>query len=310
MGSSGGLFGGSGGGYNSDSKSAYSRATSEQEKTTYEGKVNDDLQNNLADYNNRDQDKINTHIQTIDNAINSSENMVPCNLAFGGSIKKHTHIDGLSDVDMLAKINDPAIADKSPSEIRDYFADKLRQKLPQTKITTGNLAVTVEFADGTKIQILPAQTTATGFRISSENGNSWSNVIHPDRFTDKLTNVNKNNNNGVVPAIKLYKAINSKLPEESQLSGYHIEAIAINAFRTYEGSTSRKAMLTRLVDYAASAVLQPISDKTGQSIHVDDRLGSANSYERQRASAAIQRVRDKIKLADEDQSTQRWTELF
>lgn len=307
MGSSGGLFGGSGGG--SDSRSPYSRATSEAEKTNYEGKVNDDLQDNLADYNNRDLEKINAHIQTVENAINSGT-ISSCTLAFGGSIKKHTYIDGLSDVDILAIINDPALANKSPAEIRDYFVDRLRQRLPATKVTTGNLAVTVEFSDGTKIQVLPAQKTSTGLRISAQDGNSWSHVIHPDKFTDKLTNVNKNNSNGVVPVIKLYKAINSKMPEESQLSGYHIEAIAINAFRNYEGSTSRKDMLTHLVDYASNAVLQPISDKTGQSIHVDDKLGSANSYERQRASAAIQRVREKIRLADEEQSTERWSELF
>jgi hypothetical protein len=307
MGSSGGLFGGSGGG--SDGRSPYSRATSEADKASYEGKVNDALQDNLADYNNRDQEKINAHIEIINNAINN-EDILPCTLAFGGSIKKHTYIDGLSDIDMLAIINDPALAGKSPSEVRDYFADKLRQKLPLTKITTGNLAVTVEFSDGTKIQVLPAQKTSTGIRIASEEGSSWSNVVHPDKFTDKLTNVNKNNNNGVVPTIKLYKAINSKLPKESQLSGYHIEAIAINAFRNYEGSTSRKAMLTHLVDYAAKAVLQPISDKTGQSVHVDDNLGSSNSYERQRTSAGIQRVREKIRLADEEQSTERWSELF
>jgi hypothetical protein len=105
MGSSGGLFGGGGGA--SDSRSPYVRASSEAEKTSYEGKVNDDLQDNLADYNNRDSDKINTHIQTIKDAING-EDIVPCNLAFGGSIKKHTYVDGLSDVDMLAIINDPA----------------------------------------------------------------------------------------------------------------------------------------------------------------------------------------------------------
>jgi hypothetical protein len=202
------------------------------------------------------------------------------------------------------------LAEKSPGELRDYFADKLRKKLRLTKITAGNLAVTVEFSDGTKIQVLPAQKTSTGNRIASEEGSSWSNVIHPDKFTDKLTNVNKNNNNGVVPTVKLYKAINSKLPKEAQLTGYHIESIAIEAFRNYEGSTSSKAMLTHLVDSAAKAVLKPISDKTGQSIHVDDSLGTTNSYERQRASAAIQRVREKIRLADEEQSRERWSELF
>jgi hypothetical protein len=281
----------------------------EEEKVNYEKKVNDELDDNLTDYNNRDQDNINTHIQTITNAINNDD-IVPCSLTFGGSIKKHTYVDGLSDVDMLATINDPALADKSPSEVREYFADKLRQRLPLTKVTTGKLAVTVEFSDGTKIQILPAKKTSTGIKISSENGNSWSNVIHPEKFTEKLTNVNKKNDNKVVPVIKLYKAIiNSKLPKESQLSGYHIEAIAINAFKNYDGPTSKKTMLAHLVDYASNAVLQPISDKTGQSIHVDDNLGSANSYKRQRASTAIQGVREEMRKADEENSSERWSEL-
>jgi hypothetical protein len=309
MGSGGSIYGGHSGNSSSDLKGTYRKASSEQESTSYEGAVNSHLQDNLADYNNRDRDKINTHIETIDNAINN-ENIVPCTLAFGGSLKKYTYVDGLSDIDILAGINDPSLANKSPSEIRDYFADKLRQRLPSTEIISGNLAVTVKFSDGTKIQILPSVATATGQRISTSDGKGWSNVIHPNKFADKLTNVNKNNNNGVVPVIKLYKAMNAKLPKESQLSGYHIESIAINAFRYYEGSTSRKAMLTHLCEYAATAVMKPITDKTGQSIHVDDNLGPANSFERQRASASIQRVNQKIRLADEEHSTQRWSELF
>jgi hypothetical protein len=281
----------------------------EAKKAKYEGEVNDDLQDNLSDYNNRDQDKINTHIQTIKDAINNDD-IIPCALTFGGSIKKHTYVDGLSDVDMLAIINDPTLADKSPSEARQYIADKLRQRLRTTNVTTGPRAVTVEFSDGTQIQVLPAQKTSTGVRISSEDGKSWSNVIHPEKFTNKLTDVNKKNGGSVVPVIKLYKAINSKLPEESQLSGYHIEAIAINAFRDYDGPTDRKAMLTHLVEYASKAVLTPIRDKTGQSIHIDDSLGSSDSYERQRASAAIQGVEEKIRQADEEKSRERWSELF
>jgi hypothetical protein len=285
------------------------RASKAEEKTSYEGEVNVYLQDLLADFNNRKQDQIDAHVITIEDALNK-EDIGSLTLSFGGSIKKYTYVDGLSDVDVLAKVNDSLLTDKAPGDVLNYFAQKIKERLPLSAVITGTLAVTVKFSDGLEVQVLPAISAATGIRIADSDGKSWSNVINPEKFAEKLTNVNKNNNNGVVPVIKLYKAINKQLPEDAQLTGYHIESIAINAFRYYEGDKSRKAMLMHLCKFASEAVLEPIKDHTGQSINVDDKLGAAGSYERQKVSANIKREANKMKLADSEASVQGWKELF
>lgn len=278
------------------------------EEQAYEAEVNAYLQDLLADFNDRDIDAINKHLETIINAISKEFRII--NLLYGGSVKKHTYIDGLSDVDVLAIVDRSELLDKSPSEVIDFFTARLRERLPMTEIEKGNLAVTVRFADKHEIQILPALKTKTGIRIASADGTNWSNVINPERFTKKLTSINQSNNNNVVPTIKLYKAINGQLSKNVQLSGYHIEAIAINAFENYDGQKTRKAMLNHLANFASTAILRPIKDITGQSLYVDDNLGAFMSIERQKISASIKRVFSRMKLADTEASVDRWKGLF
>lgn len=154
------------------------RATQEAEKGNYDAQVSAYIQDLLGDYNNRDQEKIQQHLETITDSL-TSEGIVNCSLSFGGSIKRHTYIDGFSDIDVLAEINDSTLNDKTPSQFLEYFAQRLRDRLPNTNVRVGKLAVTVTFSDGHEIQILPAITTSTGVRIAADKGNQWSNVVHP-----------------------------------------------------------------------------------------------------------------------------------
>jgi hypothetical protein len=270
--------------------------------------VNSYFQDILSDFNNRNVDQINTHLETIKDAL-SKENIGSINLVYGGSIKKHTYVDGLSDVDALATIDNTALANASPRQVLEYFAERLRERLPNTEIKIGTLAVTVKFSDGHEIQVLPAASTSTGLRISSSNGTDWSGVIRPDKFAGKLTSVNQSNSGKVVPLIKLYKAINAGLPRDAQLSGYHIESLAINAFKNYQGTLSHKDMLLHFVEYASKAVLNPIKDSTGQSVHVDDYLGNPKSNERRRVSTVLESTAARMKLADSEASLERWKKL-
>jgi len=284
-------------------------AISEERRGKYETELSSYLQDLLADLNSRDPEVVNSHLRTIQDALSQeTEEAIP--LLQGGSIKKHTYVDGLSDVDVLAIVNNSALENESPSRVRDYFADRLRERLPKTTITVGNLAVTVKFSDGYEIQILPALTTKTGIRIAVADGKEWNNVIRPEKFARKLTSVNQANGNAVVPVIKLYKVINSQLPEDVRLSGYHIESLAINAFDGYSGSRSRKEMLLHLADHASNAVLHPIEDSTGQSIHVDDNLGGINSPERERTSASIKRIVACMKSGESEAQVDRWKRLM
>jgi len=284
-------------------------AISEEERGKYETELSSYLQDLLAEVNSRDPEVVNSHLRTIQDAV-SQETGEAVPLLQGGSIRKHTYVDGLSDVDVLAIVNNSALENESPSRVRDYFADRLRERLPKTTITVGNLAVTVKFSDGYEIQVLPALTTKTGIRIAAADGKEWSNVIRPEKFAQELTSVNQANGGTVVPVIKLYKIINSQLPEDVRLSGYHIESLAINAFDGYSGSRSRKDMLLHLADYASNAVLHPIEDSTGQSIHVDDNLGGVNSPERERTSASIKRIVARMKSAESEAQVDQWKHLM
>jgi hypothetical protein len=277
-------------------------------ESSYQAEVNAYFQDVLSDFNNRKVDEINTHLQTIKDAF-TKENIGSINLVYGGSTKKHTYVDGLSDVDVLATIDNTALADASPRQVLQYFAEKLEERLPNTEIKIGNLAVTVKFSDGHEIQVLPALSAAGNVRIPSGDSDEWSSIIKPGNFANKLTTTNQSNSGKVIPAIKLYKAINAGLPKESQLSGYHIEALAIDAFKNYNGSLEYKDMLLHLVQHGVKAVQSPIRDSTGQSVHVDDYLGSQQSDKREKAINTLENVATRMRSADSQASLEKWIKL-
>jgi len=88
------------------------------------------------------------------------------------------------------------------------------------------------------------------------------------------------------------QVVASQIPQRERPSGYHLEALAVQAFGDYVGSRNPKAMLTHFFAAAARGVRQPIRDRSGQSLHVDDRLGKAGSAERQALSVRLQRIAD------------------
>ena len=208
-------------------------------------------------------------------------------------------------------INGTDLENRPPGEAIHEFAEKIRERLPYTEVKEGDMAVTVKFTDGTEIQILPAIRTATGIRVASQKGEKWSNVVHPERFAERLTNVNQKTGGKLVKVIRLFKAeVNSRLKGDWQLSGYHVEAMAVDAFQDYQGRLTYKDMLMHLTRHASEAVLHPVEDTTGQSIHVDDDLGPANSNERRIVAAALQRELAKMEVADSVASTMRWKDLM
>lgn len=285
------------------------RASSAEQKASYENKLNIYFGTLLSDFNNRDVEQIRAHLETIAKAL-SKDIEGKIDLIYGGSVAKHTYVDGLSDIDILAIINETSLADASPSYTLKYFAERLQERLVNTEIKIGKLAVTVMFSDKHEIQVLPAISTKTGIRILNANGTHWSNIVRPGAFANKLTQVNQSNSRRVVPVVKIFKAVNEQLPKDARLSGYHIESLAINAFKNYRGKLSYKDMLLHLSEYAVTAALSPIKDSTGQSIHVDDYLGVAGSLERQRVSIALKRTVARMKLADSEASLETWRELM
>ena len=267
------------------------------------------LEEAVSEYSDRDVEVISRHVETLKQAIKSDVGGT-VDLLFGGSTQKQTYVNGLSDVDLLARIDDPSLINRSAQEVLRRFAARIQRRLPNTDVTPGRLAVTVRYSDGHELQVLPALRTDSGVLIPSLSGEGWSNVIRPEAFARKLTEVNRRCGNRVVPTIKLFKGAQESLPEHARLSGYHVESLAVNAFEGYEGRRVYKDMLVHLLRSAEDGVKNPIRDRTGQSIHVDDYMGAANSQDRQQASSYISRLARRLEIADRERRIGEWEKIF
>lgn len=310
------MGGGGGGVFSSYSPDEYKEKIREaREKTrdeAFETSLSEIINRLLADYNKRDVEAIGEHLEEIKEII-KEENVGTIQLLFGGSVSKHTYINGLSDVDVLMTIDKSDLFGLPPKKVLEYVSSRLKEKLVDVQdIKVGKLAVTVVFSDSIMIQILPAIKHGEGFMISTEKGNEWSNIIRPDKFATKLTEVNQSYNGKVVPVIKLAKGIIAQLPKNQQLTGYHVESIAMEAFKRYPESKPKttKAMLTYFFKRAAEIVKTPIRDKTGQSIHVDDHLGLESSPERLKISYTLNRMHGRMKNADAIASVEEWSAIL
>lgn len=289
-------MGGSGGGYfRSDPEKIKKKLRDSEGKTkntAYETQVASLLSDLLANFNGRDNEATNRHLSEIKKAI-EKEIDGTVDLLFGGSVAKQTYVDGLSDIDSLIILNKAELENKTPNEVKQYFAARLKERFPQTDMQVGKLAITLKFSDA-EIQLLPAVKSGESLKIADRTGQGWAR-IRPKAFSEKLSEVNKNVGMKVVPVVKLAKAIISNLPEKHQISGYHAESIALNAFKAYNDVVKPKEMLNYFFSEASRIVKQPIRDSTGQSIHVDEYLGSANSLDRRIVSDAFNRVSRRLK---------------
>lgn len=258
----------------------------------------------LSELNNRNTERMNANLEQIKQGL-AEDIEGTVDLRFGGSVAKHTYVDGLSDVDALVLLNKSELKGKSPGEVKDYFAEQLQKCLPPgTPIEPGTLAVTVNLG-GLEVQLLPAIKYRSGFRIADPTGEAWS-LIHPRRFSNLLTEVNQNAGGRVIPTIKLAKSIIAEFSGVRRLNGYHIEALAVRAFREYGGPRTTKAMLVHFFREASALVRIPLKDVTGQSVNVDEYLGGKSSQKRLMASDSLGQVCRRMEKAENAQSLEEW----
>lgn len=285
-------------------------AEKEAFKTNFRTELSSFLSELLGQYNARDSEGVSEKLNELREFF-STELQAAIIQKFGGSVAKHTYIDGLSDVDALFIMNSSDVNYANPNALVQQFADLAKNKLgPTVDVKAGEMAVTLTYKDGTELQVLPATTTAAGnLRVSSPEGDSWSN-IKPREFQSVLSEVNKNCNFNLVPTIKLAKAAIATLPEAQRLSGYHIESMAVDAFKKYDGSTTKHEMLVNFFNSAKEQVLSPKKDKTGQSRHLDDYLGDASSNERKRAHYVLDRLEKRMRNANAAGSLSAWSTIF
>lgn len=305
------MGGGGGRSYDTSDVNRLAReASREADQAAYDAAVNEALKDALSNFNARDAEAIRSHLDEIVEAVGEGVDG-SLDMVFGGSVGKNTYIEGLSDVDVLLRLTNSELQGMSPRQVLEYMRGKLAGKFGADNVKVGDLAVTVRCSDGTEIQVLPAVSSGAGVKIPVPGSSEWSKTVRPDRFAAKLTEVNKANSGHVVPTVKLFKAMLEKaLPPGAKVSGYHAESLAIEAFKNYSGRQTRKDMLAHLCSSASEKVMSPIKDSSGQSVHVDDYLGSAGSSDRQRVSGALKRLATKLTTADSQHSTQAWKDLL
>ncbi|MEQ8992579.1 MAG: CBASS oligonucleotide cyclase [Pseudomonadales bacterium] len=305
-------MGGSGGGYfrgGADPGELARRLRDTEAQTRdegYETGVNQQLGEFLKDFNARDVAGTREVLDDVKKEL-TDEIGGTVDLVYGGSVSRHTYLEGLSDTDALVIIDPGDTGRTSPEQLKGRFAERLRELFGKENVNVGDLAVTV-IVRGKEVQLVPAMRDGEGYRIAASDGRSWSK-INPRAFAEKLTQANKAQDGKLVPTIKVTKAIIATLPKQQQLTGYHVESLAIEAFKNYEGPRTYKDMVAHFFDRSAELVKAPIADRSGQSVHVDEYLGAVNSQARRLVSQALQRVQRKLQNADASKSVDAWKDL-
>lgn len=263
----------------------------------------------LASYNHRDHALVEKRVAPIAEAL-CGEYSGTMDRLFGGSVAKHTYVNGLSDIDCLITIDGSDLADHSPVAALKKIVETAANVSGDATVTVGRMAVTVTYPDGMEVQLLPAMRQDSGkVSIPTSDGAGWS-TVDPQSFREALTRRNGECGGKLVPTIKLAKAVLASMDADLGLSGYHVESLAIEAFRGYGGTKSTAAMLPAFFERARSLVLEPIKDSTGQSVHVDADLGPAHNDQRQHISLALGRIARQMRTASAVASRERWNDFF
>lgn len=249
----------------------------------------------LVQYKRRNTKAVTRHLKGVCDILRHEDDHI-VQTKFGGSVQKGTYVTGLSDVDVLLIVNQSSLKNKPPSQVIAYVGDTIQQRLPNNPVNKGKLAVTVSYADKSEIQILPAIRTTNGFRIADPGSTQWSNVVQPERFIERLVKINNARGGRVVPIIKLAKAMADCFitSDDRKIKGYHMESLAVGAFKTYGGELDSRSMLLHFLRYSTQAVKSPIADPTGQSEYVDEYLGPSGSKLRNGVSTYFGQMRGKV----------------
>jgi len=263
----------------------------------------------LGVYNARDTALVSRRLDQAKQAL-EDELETTFDQLFGGSVAKHTYIDGLSDIDALLVVNDPKLQNLRPTNLLEKITEILLERLPAgVTVSHGRMAVSVSYEDAMIIQLLPALRTAQGLKVPSATKAGWSE-IDPEGFRNALTKVNDRCGGKLVPTIKLAKAVVANMPEKFQLSGYHVESVAIAAFKNYQSPKTTENMLPFLFERAKDIVLSPIRDSTGQSIHVDEYLGPEGSEARMSVSHLLGNLAKRMRNSSAAKSEDQWKAVF
>jgi hypothetical protein len=273
----------------------------------FETQLADEFNRLLAKFNTRNSAQIRERLDEIKDVLHG-ELEATFDTFFGGSVAKHTFVDGISDVDSMLVIAGK-LAKEKPSKIIATLCKELQDALSDAKVEGGRVAVTVTYQDGTELQLVPTILKSNMQHVPAWEADTWS-PIDPQQFREGLTKRNSECANKLIPTLKLVKAVNATLPDRLRLSGYHLESIGVSAFRNYQGEKTTVRMVPYFFERAVKLVLKPMVDRTGQSVHVDEALGPAGSEARRVLSHTLARVHQRMLNASAAGSRERWRDLL
>lgn len=259
----------------------------------------------LSEINQTDTEALNRHKNEILKALETAFEEA-YDLRGGGSYTRHTYVNGLSDIDILFVLG-PYSSSKIPNKedpqaVLDDMKERLRQRFPNTNITTGRMAVTIQFSDGLELQILPAFRYRSGYRIPDPQGSGWT-ITRPEIFAKLLQERNTEVGGKLLRCIKLAKRICDNRGVE--VKSYHLENMAVKAFEHYSGSRSDEDMLRHLFNQAKVLASTRMRDITGQQAYVDRLTSQTQRTMLSQQLAAIER---EIAKAEGDGSA--WRKLL
>ena len=143
----------------------------QEEQSKLNAQVNDFLRNVLIEYNDRDTDVTRERLDGLSKVLGDETEIE--SMLFGGSVAKHTYVDGLSDIDALILLDRKNTQGLSSQDVLTKMYDNLMVKLKLGDIQSiekGKLAVTIQYKDGGEIQVLPAVRTGKEIKIPSSDG--------------------------------------------------------------------------------------------------------------------------------------------
>src|SRR5258708_5950315 len=177
-----------------------------EERTTvaaFESELSRTMGGRLGEVNGGDTQTVNQRLGEIKTAMQGAIEGTFDQL-FGGSVAKHTYVDGLSDIDSLVLINDSDLESKSPKIALERMEAIIKGRLKQdAAVEHGRMAVTVTFPDGMVIPLLPAIESSDGhLHLPSSHPYAWSQ-FDPTAFPEALTKPHQECAGNLLPTIKL-----------------------------------------------------------------------------------------------------------
>lgn len=252
----------------------------------------------LSEINQTDTEALNRHKNEILKAL-ESDSEEAYDLRGGGSYTRHTYVYGLSDIDILFVLGPYSFSNipnkEDPQAVLADMKKRLRRRFPATRITSGRMAVTIQFSDGLELQILPAFRYRSGYQIPDPQGSGWT-ITRPQVFARLLQQRNTEVGGKLLRCIKLAKRICDN--RDVEVKSYHLENMAVKAFEHYSGARTDEDMLRHLFNQAKVLAATRMRDITGQVAYVDRYL--TNKTQRTKLAQQLAAIEREIAKAEVD----------